>query len=218
MELKALEKLFYALATPLEKLFLSNPTGYWTALAALALIGLSYGFFGYRFHHYLLIFFGFLMGTGVGLFISQYLPIHSGENTAYIQMGLGLIVGLLFAIFSPQFMAFFLFSLGGGAMALALLPISDQLPNPHDKVILLIGFGGGGIFALLLKRPIIIISTAILGSYLLANAVFSIGLNHKYLKPPPNMTLFSGIWLAIAAVGIIFQFVNSPKPEKDDVL
>ncbi len=216
MEL-TVEKLFETFATPLEKLALSNPTGFWTAVGAIVICGVAYALFGYRMHHYTLIFFGFISGVASGIALTTYLNLQiSDQSFPYLRWGISLGLGIVFAVFAPGFLKIFLFALGGLGVTLLLHPLLESLPQKQGLILLLIGFAGGGIGSLVLMRTTIIVSTALLGGYALTLSAFAVAQNFQwqFLKFSPN--LFLGIWLGLSALTAIYQFATAPPQEKSE--
>jgi Domain of unknown function (DUF4203) len=152
---------------------------------ALVLFGFTVALFGYRLFRVTLFVVGFFVGSlAIGVPISEKV---NSPSAPWIGVGVGAFIGLVLGSTASLFatLGTFLTGAGGGiAAGIALNSVVGwRIPLENKDVTMgLLAAGGGlafGILALILRRPLIIIGTSILGSFA---ATFGIG----SLIPPPN--------------------------------
>jgi len=182
----------------------------WFSVAAIAW-GVLDCFFGYRVFKITLALVGGLLGAVAGQMAATALGLEPGGITAGLIVGGLLGAGVAFLLYIA---AVFVAGFGFGATLGILL-----LANFHHMVALLSGVVlgvVGGFLAVKLQRVLIMLSTALLGSFraMLALAYFT---NHidwvYYFRAPDQLPalidghpwMFPAI-LALAAVGVIAQF------------
>lgn len=182
----------------------------WISVAAIAW-GILDCFFGYRVFKITLALVGGLLGAVAGQAAAAALGFGPGGLTACLIAGALLGAGLAFLLYLA---AVFVAGFGFGATLGILL-----LANFHHMVALLSGGVLGvisGFLAVKLQRVLIMLSTALLGSFraMLALAYFTNQIDWLYYFRQPdqmpalidsNPWMFPAI-LALAAVGVIAQF------------
>jgi hypothetical protein len=181
----------------------------WISAGAIAW-GLLDVFFGYRIFKITLSVVGGLLGLAAGHALANAVGFGPGAQVAALVVGALLGAGLAFLLYIA---AVFVAGFGFGA-TLGLLLLS----NYHHMVALLTGavLGViGGFLAVKLQRVLIVLSTALLGSFraVLALSYFTNQLDWLYYFRQPdqmpaliegNGWMFPSI-LALAAVGVIAQ-------------
>jgi len=190
----------------------------WISAGAIAW-GVLDCFFGYRIFKITLAVLGGLIGVVFGQAAGAALGLgHAGEIGGLIVGGL-LGAGLMFLLYiAAVFVAGFLFGATLGILLLA---------NLHQMVALL---GGGvlglvgGFLAVKLQRALLILSTALLGSFraLVALCYFTQQLDWLYYYQQPQQIpalIGSHAWmlpsiLVLAAVGVLIQFELGGAAEK----
>jgi hypothetical protein len=198
----------------------------WISAGAIAW-GVLDCFFGYRIFKITLAVVGGLMGLAAGQMLATTIGLGPGGETAALIIGAVLGAGLAFLLYIA---AVFVAGFGFGATLGMLL-----LANYHHMVALLTGVVLGiigGFLAVKVQRVLIILSTALLGSFraILALSYFTSQIDWLfYFKQPAQMPaliegnswMFPSI-LALAAVGVIAQLElgggKEPKksPAKDE--
>jgi hypothetical protein len=190
----------------------------WISAGAIAW-GLLDCFFGYRVFKMTLVVLGGLIGVVLGHAAGTALGFGTAGQIGAAVVGGLLGAGFLFLLYlAAVFVAGFLFGTTLGILLLA---------NFHEMVAL---FGGcalgliGGFLAVKLQRLLLILSTALLGSFraLVALCYFTQQLDwlFYYQQPSQIPALIDGnAWmlpaiLALAAVGTIVQFGLGTTPEK----
>lgn len=181
----------------------------WISAGAIAW-GLLDVFFGYRIFKVTLAVVGGLLGLAAGHALATAVGFGPGAQVAALVVGALLGAGLAFLLYIA---AVFVAGFGFGATLGLLL-----LANYHHMVALLTGavLGViGGFLAVKLQRVLIVLSTALLGSFraILALSYFTSQLDWLYYFRTPdqmpaliegNGWMFPSI-LALAAVGVIAQ-------------
>jgi hypothetical protein len=198
----------------------------WISAGAIAW-GVLDCFFGYRIFKITLAVVGGLIGLAAGQMLATTIGLGPGAETATLIVGAVLGAGLAFMLYLA---AVFVAGFGFGATLGMLL-----LANYHHMVALLTGVVLGiigGFLAVKVQRVLIILSTALLGSFraILALSYFTSQIDWLfYFKQPAQMPALidSNTWmfpsiLALAAVGVIAQLElgggREPKnsPGKDE--
>jgi hypothetical protein len=198
----------------------------WISAGAIAW-GVLDCFFGYRIFKITLAVVGGLIGLAAGQMLATSIGLGPGAETAALIVGAVLGAGLAFMLYIA---AVFVAGFGFGATLGMLL-----LANYHHMVALLTGVVLGiigGFLAVKVQRILIILSTALLGSFraILALSYFTSQIDWLfYFKQPAQMPALidSNTWmfpsiLALAAVGVIAQLElgggKEPKksPAKDE--
>lgn len=166
--------------------------GYFRALAELGkqqrdviaisvlVVGALFAVVGYRFFKYILGLAGFLVGAVFGLTTFYYLPWvnTTGEiGQLFVAAVFGALGGLIFfAVF--YYFGIFVFG-AAGIMWLGLLYVPRFESIGEMRLLLILGLGFmGGLLALVLRKLIVIILTAAIGSVML-----TMGIGHFYNWP-----------------------------------
>jgi hypothetical protein len=147
---------------------------------SVIIVGALFAAVGYRFFKYILGLAGFLLGAIFGLTTFYYLPWvnTTGEiGQLFVAAIFGAIGGLLFY---AVFYYFGIFVFGAvGVMWLGLLYVPRFESIGEMRLLLVLGLGFmGGLLALVVRKQIVIILTAAIGSVLLV-----MGIGHFYNWP-----------------------------------
>jgi hypothetical protein len=194
----------------------------WISAGAIAW-GLIDCFFGYRVFKITLAILGGLIGLATGHAAAVALGLGQGGETVALVLGAVVGAGLAFLLYIA---AVFVAGFGFGATLGMLL-----LANYHHMVALLTGVVlgvVGGFLAVKVQRVLIILSTALLGSFraIVALSFFTSQVDWLfYFKQPAQMPALieSNSWmfpsiLALAAVGVIAQLElgGGKEPKKSE--
>ena len=127
--------------------------------------GLFLGLLGYRLYKISLFVIGLFLGLALGSWI--------GQAVDNVQLGLilGIVLGLAFGVTAHLLIRFGLFVAGmAGGVALASVAIPYTSIEPGSTISLLWGLGAalaGGLLTLALYKILILVITALLGSFLI---------------------------------------------------
>lgn len=183
------------------------------ALAAAALfVELVFGvlncFFGYKLLKVWVAVCGFLIGAGVGFFVTA--NISSNRNLVF---GVTAVAGVVAGVLAYEIYlvgAFFL----GWLMTVSAVTVLGRSMDVNDKTKLMVLAAGvllgvfAGILIVRFARPCIIVLTGVSGGISAATAAFSI----TEIQQPAYVMLAAGILLAV--LGIIVQFMTTPHHKK----
>lgn len=180
--------------------------------AAFAVVGLLYAFVGYLLLRFLVGLTGFVIAGAVSAALVQLIV----PDAPVAMLAAGLLGGLCgaFAMVFLYRMAVFL--VGGAAVFLLAQPFFADRPEiwaPWAPV----GIGFlGGILAVALERPILIVATAILGGRLVVHGAVLLILgpgSAQYLElngtALPADWFVLGAWVLISLFGIALQFMTA---------
>ena len=183
-----------------------------TAPLAVAL-GLLACFLGYRLLKVTLGIMGFVAGAGGGWAVGMVLaPANSGVHLLCAFIGAVLGVCLYVWLF---YLGIFLLGAGAGVVvAAAVLNVVGNPPHPILVLALALVFG---VLALLIRKFMIVASTALSGSYLVTAGLFGliVGIqNHSPLWLDRAQTAAAGswgyvaflFWLVLGLAGMKFQY------------
>jgi hypothetical protein len=162
-------------------------------LFAAAILGLLYTFAGYRWIRLTTRLASAMLFAGIAGSLAQ------DRVQPLFQLGLMLAAGVLGFLLGNvvYYLVVFLY----GAAAGALLAAAPAGGTAHaDAWILLAGAAAGGLLALLFERPLLIVASSVLGSFLLAGLV----------ELPRSISLLA--WGALALLGIVVQAWTTPRP------
>ncbi|MEO0068886.1 MAG: DUF4203 domain-containing protein [candidate division WOR-3 bacterium] len=177
-------------------------------IIALAL-GLVITFFGYRLLKFTLIVAGFVLGAYLGGFIA----LKAGAANWLVIVAV-IVLGIIAALLAVFLFKASIFLLGAAAGALLTAILSSGSGWNH-LLFLLIGAVVGGILALLIKRPVIALLTAFVGSWFTVAAIFSfLGKVRIRLGEGVHMPVMVILWLALGAIGFIVQLSQTGKKKK----
>ncbi len=175
---------------------------------ALAL-GLVITFFGYRLLKFTLIVAGFALGAYLGAFIA----IKAGAASWLIIVA-AVVLGIIGALLAIFLFKVSIFLLGAAAGALLTAILSSYSGWGHLLVIL-IGALVGGVLALLVKRLVIALLTAFVGSWFTVAAIFSFfGKTRIRLGDGLAMPVMAILWLALGVTGFFVQFFKTGKKKE----
>jgi hypothetical protein len=177
------------------------------ALGAIAL-GIVQCLFGYRIFRVILGITGFILG---GL-IAGYLVFNLTESQLF-----ALIAGILGGLIGAGLMAglyvvgiFVIGAIFGGMAAAALLSLGGNSPQAWVVVILAIA---GGVLAVILQKPMIVIATSFLGAWLAVTGIAAIAGSIVIEAPREllgSLSAASTVWLigwfVLGIVGVFFQY------------
>jgi len=176
-----------------------------STLIVLLLVGSLICFSGYRFVYIVLGMCGLLSGFTSALLVIGAMSNLSIEWIIIIASVFG-IIGLLVSIFLFKLGIFILGVIGGISLSIVLTPIMDA------PIVVVLFSMLGGIFALILEKPVIIFSTASIGSMLIFLAVLHIIELLDWVRitsdfDPKYFHLISGlVWLGLTVLGSAIQF------------
>lgn len=166
-------------------------------------IGIAVALFGYRLLRIFLVVSGFALAA---LAAHRVLIMADFTDPTILMIGV-VIGGLLGAFLAIPLFYVGLFALGGvtGALVVHIIGMSANLP------ILIIAIAVAGVLAVLLRRPLIIVATALDGAWLLVFGALTLFLPSYWHTPPAGMhpafpvTAIPPIaaWIAWAVIGLI---------------
>jgi len=194
-----------------------SPAGVIAATVAAILFGLLYCFAGYRLFRFLLGLTGFILAGSAAAALAGWL-----SDGRLVYMAAGLVLGGVAGAAALYFMYYAgVFCLGLlGAVVVAHNALAGQ---PESWVPwALLGAGVlGGLLALWLMRPVIVLATAAIGASLVVHgAVFlagTAGLHEVLENPAHEGEILSAMligWAALTLLGAVTQFLTfQPKPE-----
>jgi hypothetical protein len=182
-------------------------------MAAAVAVGTLYCFLGYRTLRFVIALTGFLLAGGVAGAIALWVT-RGNEVAALIGLGLGGISGAL-ALFFVYRAGIFLMGLLGAAL------VADHIfRNSGDARGPLIVFGigiVGGLMALVLEKPVMLIATSILGAWMLTacGAYFYSGGTdpvepfREAMRSEDQRLWVVGAWAALSVIGFVSQFATT---------
>ncbi|MCI0513108.1 TMEM198/TM7SF3 family protein [candidate division KSB1 bacterium] len=188
----------------------------------LIIFGIVSCFWGYRFFKLLMAVWGFVLCFLLTTLIFQnYL-----KATQVVTLIAGAVGGVIGSTLFAALINVGIFALGGllGHLLIMFLVSTGRIPlHPGIEIIAVVL---GGILALVLKRPMIIISMSASGAWLLiAGASQLLGFSFNpmtWLQHPqfwdPQHTQYSLIailWVLLSVIGMISQFKFTPKSAAD---
>jgi hypothetical protein len=188
------------------------------AALALALVtGLVYCFFGYRVIKLLIVVTGFVLAGAVAAVLAGW-----ASNANQLYMVVGLIVGGVagaFALFFVFYAGVFLLGFLGFALIAYRLPLEDFM-NASPLVVLGVG-AVGGVIALLVERPILILATAAIGAWLSVGTMAYMVMGSESLEVFASETqvnteqwfLFA-FWALMTLAGAFTQMSMGKRPQK----
>ena len=191
-----------------------------TTALILILAGILSCLAGQRIFKIILAVWGFIIGFLIVLVVFPYL-MHADALVVVISATIGGIVvaGLLSSVF--RLGIFVIGALLGYMLYTFFISSGLLLANP---ILLVLISCVGGLIALFLERPMVILSTAVSGAFLVAwGSTFMLGVTVdilKYLEQPEllktevdaNVYIVLGLWAVLSLVGIFVQFRYTNKP------
>jgi hypothetical protein len=192
-----------------------NPQLVNLVIGASAAWGLIQCLFGYRLFRWMLALTGFAMGAVAGGAAGFQL-----HGTIGAVIG-GLVLGLLGAVMMVVLYFVGVFAMGVMLGALAGLLIAGPETGFGIAAAVVLGLIGG-ILAVVIQKLLIILSTAMVGSYLVILAAIHFAFGGLDLQRLSNDTTYISdmirqrpailaFWLGLALVGVIVQYLSSPK-------
>jgi len=201
---------------------MTSPQVLVTTAVIYILTGILSCFFGYRLFKVILGFWGFIIGFILTRFIfAQY--VGTNDNTILLIAGLvGGVVGIFLFISLFKVGIFALGAMFGYTLVMMFVSAGKLQPDP---IILILAAILGGILALLLQRPMIILSTAFGGAFLVVFGVaYFLNLPMKLidLLENPELIQMGNIqlyllfisWLILSFFGASLQFKVTGKARK----
>ena len=184
-------------------------------IGASAAWGLIECLFGYRLFKWMLALTGFALGAIAGGAAGMQLY---GAIGAVIG---GLIVGVFGGVMMVVMYFVGVFAMGAMLGALAGLLIAGPHAGFAIPAAVVLGLIGG-ILAVVLQKLLIVLSTALVGSYLVILAAVHFALGGLDLQRLSNDTTYISdmirqrpailaFWLGLALVGVIVQYITAPK-------
>lgn len=186
-------------------------------IAAAVAIGTLYCFLGYRTLRFVLGLTGFLMAGGVAATLVNW--ISQGNQLATL---IALFIGGMCGAFALGFLyrtGVFLL----GLMGTALITHNVLAAQPDTWIPLaVLGLAvAGGLFALLIERPVILLATAALGAWMVVSGVayFIVGSSEleelpKILESEEQRTIVLASWAVLALAGALSQVATTKKKRK----
>ena len=190
-------------------------------IAALA-VGVLYCFLGYRTLKFLIGLTGFVLAGAVGAALGSYFGSGSGIITAGAAL-LGGIAGAFALLFLYRAGVFLIGLIGAAIVAQAVLGHQTQTWVP----LAIIGAGiVGGVVALVLERPIMILATSAIGAWIAVCAGAFLVVGPSAIERLDRPGQFAGgwvmvaCWAGVALTGAALQFATyrrkqpAPQPAK----
>ncbi len=179
-------------------------------MAAVVAVGTLYCFLGYRTLRFVIGLTGFLLAGSVAGALAIWLS-RGHEIATLISFAIGGICGA-FALFFLYRTGVFLVGLLGAALV-----ANNILDNTGETWVPLavMGLGAvGGLIALILEKPVMLVATSVLGGWMLVSAgVFFIEggedleIIRETLRSDEKRLLMLGAWLALSILGIVSQIL-----------
>ena len=186
-------------------------------IASAVAIGTLYCFLGYRTLRFVLGLTGFLMAGGVAATLVNW--ISQGNQ-------LSVLIALFIGGMCGAFALYFLYKTGVfllGLMGTALIA-HNVLSAQHDTWIPVAVIGlavFGGLIALLLERPVILLATAALGAWMVVSGVtyFVVGSGElggltEVLQSEEQRVIVIASWAVLAVAGALSQVATTKKKGK----
>ena len=186
-------------------------------IASAVAIGTLYCFLGYRTLRFVLGLTGFLMAGGVAATLVNWIS-QGNQLSALIALFIGGMCG--------AFALYFLYKTGVfllGLMGTALVAHNVLSAQPDTWIPLaVLGIAvAGGLFALLIERPVILLATAALGAWMVVSGVayFIVGPSEleelpKILESEGQRTIVLASWAVLAVAGALSQVATTKKKAK----
>jgi hypothetical protein len=185
---------------------LAAPVGIVGAVLSL-LLGIFFCFFGYRVFKIPLAISGFMFGMSlVSLLVYQF------TGTVWIILAAGATGGICFLLLAIFILPVGLFILGaylGAVIALYFFFIFTEvgIVFPYWIPIVVLALAGG-ITAVIVKKPLIVVASSFLGSWAIVTGVFT-------FIPPQSTTLIGWIqlaaWIVLGFAGVLVQYKVTAK-------
>ena len=186
-------------------------------IASAVAIGTLYCFLGYRTLRFVLGLTGFLMAGGVAATLVNWIS-QGNQLSALIALFIGGMCG--------AFALYFLYKTGVfllGLMGTALIAHNVLSAQPDTWIpVAVIGLAVfGGLIALLLERPVILLATAALGAWMVVSGVtyFIVGSGEpggltEVLESEEQRMIVIASWAVLAVAGALSQIATTKKKVK----
>lgn len=186
-------------------------------IASAVAIGTLYCFLGYRTLRFVLGLTGFLMAGGVAATLVNW--ISQGNQ-------LSVLIALFIGGMCGAFALYFLYKTGVfllGLMGTALIAHNVLSAQPDTWIpVAVIGLAVfGGLIALLLERPVILLATAALGAWMVVSGVtyFIVGSGEpggltEVLESEEQRMIVIASWAVLAVAGALSQIATTKKKVK----
>ena len=186
-------------------------------IASAVAIGTLYCFLGYRTLRFVLGLTGFLMAGGVAATLVNW--ISQGNQ-------LSVLIALFIGGMCGAFALYFLYKTGVfllGLMGTALIAHNVLSAQPDTWIpVAVIGLAVfGGLIALLLERPVILLATAALGAWMVVSGVtyFIVGSGEpggltEVLESEEQRMIVIASWAVLAVAGALAQIATTKKKVK----
>ncbi|MGQ9678789.1 MAG: TM7S3/TM198-like domain-containing protein [bacterium] len=178
-----------------------------TFVALLAtLIGLLVCLLGYRLLRFTLGVVGLALGAYLGKVVALSLHL-AGPVSLILMIALGVLGALLISLVFE--LAIFIF----GAVSAVLIVRNLLFPTAGNNLLILGPVGIlGGILALLIRRPVLSLFTALLGSLVAVTGIFSLlKLTRIFLPDCSNLPLRALSWVGLGTIGFLVQILPASR-------
>ncbi|XP_065842350.1 transmembrane protein 198-B-like [Oscarella lobularis] len=187
------------------------------AFAIFILLGIIFAFVGYRFFRLILFLTAFIGAFCIVFYFAYgHLPC-DWPHPALIALGLGATAGLILGTFAACYLYLGIFLCGfalGAVAALSFLAyVHIKYVEEHSwlPIVIIIGLGIiGGIIALLIQRPLLIIATSVIGSYLMIMGLDyyvengqAFAYSWELVSGHPHFPSCAATWVMLIAVPVI---------------
>ena len=182
------------------------------ALVAAAVgVGAVYCFLGYRLLRFIIALTGFLVAGAVAAALAALITNGHAISTAVVGV-LGGICGAMALSFLYRAGVFLLGLLGAALVAYSVLPDTHQTWAPLS--VLAIGVLGG-LTALLLEQPVVILATAAIGAWIVVFGVAYFLTGSTWVSSPDidivvdleeDYQWLFGVWVVLAIIGAFSQW------------
>lgn len=181
-------------------------------MAGAVAVGTLYCFLGYRTLKFVIALTGFLLAGSVAGLIALWLT-RGNELAGLVAFGLGGISGAFALFFLYRAGIFLLGLLWCTLIASNVFGSTEQDWEP----LIVLGVGVvGGLLALILEKPVMLIATSVLGAWILVccGAFFLQGgtdleIIRETLRSEEHRTYMLGTWVVLSIAGVLSQFATT---------
>lgn len=181
-------------------------------MAGAVAVGTLYCFLGYRTLRFVIGLTGFLLAGGVAGALALWLT-KGNDLAALIALTFGGVCGAFALSFLYKAGIFLLGALGAGLIANAVLQATSE---PWAPIAVLAAAVVGGLVALVLEKPVMLIATSALGAWLLvaSGTYFIVGggeidVIREALETPDQRNIMLGAWGVLSVAGMLSQFATT---------
>lgn len=170
------------------------------------LVGMLYCFLGYRLHRFTIALTGFILA---GFFSAILAGLISSENLTAILISaiMGGLTGAFALLFAYKVGIFVIGVLGGGLACTVFL--AEVAPEWHPWIYICLGLLGG-IFALFIERPSVIIATSVIGASIILRCLL-IALSKVDIQYSNHTLTVAIAWSVLVLMGTVMQFRSFKK-------